>query len=80
MSYEEAKRELMKLYGVGIKVAECVCLFALQHVDAFPVDTHIRQILQAHYPQGFPFLRYQGIAGILQQLMFYYELHGDKSG
>lgn len=76
MSYEEAKQELMKLYGVGIKVAECVCLFALQHVDAFPVDTHIRQILQAHYPQGFPFLRYQGIAGILQQFMFYYELHG----
>lgn len=78
MPYEEAKNELMKLCGVGIKVAECVCLFALHHVEAFPIDTHIAQILKAHYPQGFPFHRYQGIAGILQQYMFYYELHGDK--
>ncbi|MDE5864010.1 MAG: 8-oxoguanine DNA glycosylase, partial [Lachnospiraceae bacterium] len=29
MSYEEAKEELLKLYGVGEKVAECICLFAL---------------------------------------------------
>lgn len=78
LPYEEAKKELMKLYGVGIKVAECVCLFALHHVEAFPVDTHITQMLKAHYPRGFPFSRYPGIAGILQQYIFYYELHGDK--
>lgn len=78
MPYEEAKKELMKLYGVGIKVAECVCLFALHHVEAFPVDTHIAQMLKAHYPEGFPFQRYEGIAGILQQYIFYDELHGVK--
>lgn len=78
MPYEQARDELKKLCGVGIKVAECVCLFALHHVEAFPVDTHISQILAAHYPRGFPFGRYQGIAGILQQYMFYDELHGDK--
>ena len=78
LPYEEAKKELMKLYGVGTKVAECVCLFALHHVDAFPIDTHMMQILKRQYPEGFPFSRYQGIAGILQQYMFYYELHGDK--
>lgn len=76
MPYEQARDELKKLCGVGIKVAECVCLFALHHVDAFPVDTHISQMLSAHYPKGFPFDRYKGFAGILQQYIFYYELTG----
>ncbi len=43
MSYGEAKEELLKLFGVGEKVAECICLFALHHLEAFPVDTHISQ-------------------------------------
>ena len=60
--------------GVGIKVAECICLFALHHIDAFPVDTHIRQMLDAHYPKGFPLKRYKGFAGVMQQYAFYYEL------
>ena len=74
--HHKVKKELMKLCGVGEKVAECVCLFGFHHVDAFPVDTHIAQVLKAHYPEGFPFKRYKGFAGILQQYMFYYELHG----
>ena len=76
MEYEAARTELMKLSGVGIKVAECICLFALHHVDAFPIDTHIRDMLTIHYPEGFPFERYQGYAGVLQQYAFYYELCG----
>ena len=51
MTYEEARAELMKLCGVGIKVAECICLFALHHVDAFPVDTHIQTVLLKYYPE-----------------------------
>lgn len=76
MDYASARAELMKLCGVGIKVAECICLFALHHVDAFPIDTHIKSMLERHYPEGFPFERYRGIAGILQQYGFYYELWG----
>ena len=45
MRYHQAKKELMKLCGVGEKVAECICLFALHHMDAFPIDTHIRQVM-----------------------------------
>lgn len=74
MTYEEAKAEVMKLCGVGIKVAECICLFGLHHVDAFPIDTHIQKVLERHYADGFPFERYQGYAGILQQYIFYYDL------
>ena len=40
---------LMEIYGVGGKVANCICLFALHQLDAFPVDTHIRQVLDQHY-------------------------------
>ena len=74
MDYARAKAELLRLTGVGIKVAECICLFALHHIDAFPVDTHIRQMLDTHYPKGFPLKRYKGFAGVMQQYAFYYEL------
>ncbi|MBQ7840722.1 MAG: 8-oxoguanine DNA glycosylase [Lachnospiraceae bacterium] len=74
MSYENAKAELLKLYGVGEKVADCICLFGLHQLQAFPVDTHIRQALEVHYPDGFPFGLYRGFEGVLQQYIFYYEL------
>lgn len=76
MPYKQAKEELLKLFGVGEKVADCICLFALHHLQAFPVDTHINQALQHHYKRGFPKRRYKGFEGVLQQYIFYYELHG----
>lgn len=72
--YGRARKELLKLSGVGEKVADCICLFALHHMDAFPVDTHIKQVLDAHYRRGFPNRRYHGMRGIMQQYIFYYEL------
>ena len=74
--YRRARKELMKLSGVGEKVADCICLFALHHMDAFPIDTHIRQVLDEHYRRGFPNRRYHGMRGIMQQYIFYYELTG----
>ena len=78
MEFQEAKKELLKLTGIGVKVAECICLFGLHHMDGFPVDTHINQVLEKQYQGGFPFERYQGYAGILQQYIFYYDLLGGK--
>lgn len=78
LSYRAAKAELLKLYGVGDKVADCICLFSLRHMEAFPKDTHILQALKRHYKRGFPKRKYKGIEGILQQYMFYYELYGEK--
>lgn len=37
--------------GVGKKVADCVCLFSLDKLDAIPVDTHVRQI-----GEGYPWV------------------------
>lgn len=78
MPYPQAKEELLKLYGIGVKVADCICLFALHHLEAFPVDTHIKQVCDKHYPTGFPDSLYAGYQGVLQQYIFYYELFGNK--
>jgi len=49
MSFEAARRELMKLSGVGPKAADCILLFAFQKYEAFPVDVWIRRIMKQHY-------------------------------
>ena len=74
MNYADARKELLKLFGVGEKVADCIALFALHHLEAFPVDTHIKQVFEKEYPEGFPFEKYQGYSGVLQQYIFYYDL------
>jgi N-glycosylase/DNA lyase len=75
MDYIHAKKQLLKLCGIGTKVADCICLFALHKTEAFPVDTHINKVLAAKYPDGFPFDRYADYSGILQQYIFYYDLN-----
>lgn len=78
LSYEEAKKALMAEHGIGKKVADCICVFGLHHLDAFPIDTHVKQILATHYKDGFPFHRYEGYAAIMQQYMFYHDLLNSK--
>jgi N-glycosylase/DNA lyase len=51
MPYLEAKQELLRIEGVGQKVADCVLLFSLEHLKAFPVDRWIQRILVTKYPQ-----------------------------
>ena len=48
--YELAFVLLNELDGVGEKVADCTLLFSLDHMEAFPVDTHVRQGIQHWYP------------------------------
>nr|XP_033782223.1 N-glycosylase/DNA lyase isoform X2 [Geotrypetes seraphini] len=49
ITYEEAKAALCTLPGVGAKVADCVCLMALDKPGAVPVDTHVWQIAKRDY-------------------------------
>lgn len=39
--------------GVGVKMASCMSLFGLHHLDAFPVDVRVKRILANEYP-AFP--------------------------
>lgn len=69
---DRAVKRLMKLPGVGIKVANCVSLYGLHHIEAFPVDVWIGRILKEVYHDNFNLNLYSGYAGIVQQYMFYY--------
>lgn len=69
------EEQLLRFPGVGRKVAACVMLFSNGRTDAFPVDTWISKVLDKEYQDGFPFERYQGIKGILQQYLFCYARH-----
>lgn len=53
-SYERAKRELLNFPGVGFKVADCVLLFSLEKLEAFPVDIWIKRAILRHYSKHFP--------------------------
>jgi N-glycosylase/DNA lyase len=50
LSYEEGRKELMQLRGIGPKAADCILLFAFQRYEAFPVDVWIQRIMQERYP------------------------------
>ncbi len=89
-SYPEARAGLMSLRGVGAKIADCVCLFALDKDEAVPVDTHVRQLAQrlwmpelttktitdAVYRRIIAAFaeRYGGLAGWAQQFLYYEDL------
>ena len=66
---------LTGLFGVGVKVANCVSLFGLHHVDAFPIDVWVKRILETEYPDGYPYERYSPYNGIYQQYMFAWYRH-----
>jgi N-glycosylase/DNA lyase len=81
MDYQEARKTLMTLPGVGPKVADCVCLFSLGHHEAFPVDVHIQRVMEGFFfdnkPQKpetivkFARERYGKHAGYAQQFLFH---------
>ena len=74
LGYEDARKELLKRKGIGPKVADCICLFSLHHVDAFPIDTHVKDLLNKYYGGKFDTKAFEGYAGIIQQYLFYYEI------
>ena len=53
MSYQEAKKMLLSLPGVGSKVADCVLLFSLDKLEAFPIDIWMKRVILECYSQCF---------------------------
>lgn len=49
IDYAKARNELTSLPGVGNKVADCILLFSLDKLEAFPIDVWIRRIILEHY-------------------------------
>jgi N-glycosylase/DNA lyase len=48
--YEAARDALTTFVGVGDKVADCVLLFALDRIEAVPLDTWIQTVIEEYYP------------------------------
>lgn len=82
MGYEAACKELMRLFGVGPKVADCILLFGAGMDIAFPVDTWVIKFMNEYYletpDKNMKRIKNKGIeifgekAGFAQQYLFYY--------
>ena len=84
---ETIKEKLMKIPGVGEKVANCILLFStLKRLDAFPVDVWVRRVMkELYFPdieekkleknkiQELAHEKYKNLAGIAQQYLFYWK-------
>lgn len=44
--YTKSKQEILKLSGVGEKIADCILLFSFDKIEAFPMDTWIIKLFQ----------------------------------
>ena len=80
LPYREAKKELMKINGVGAKVADCILLFSMNKMEAFPIDTWIKKVMVNLYNTNDKLkdielcaeCKFGDYAGIAQQYLFYY--------
>ena len=79
------KEELLKLDGVGPKVADCILLFSLKRIDAFPIDVWVRRVMNDLYIHNEDETRvskkqienlakekFGDLEGIAQQYLFYW--------
>ena len=85
LSTPDLKKELVKLKGVGPKVADCVLLFGFHRSDSFPVDTWMEKIYREDYGgtlatrdkiTEFFMKEYGENAGYFQQYMFHFKRNG----
>jgi N-glycosylase/DNA lyase len=68
---DTARDTLMTIKGVGPKVADCVLLFGLNKIDAFPKDVWIKKAMLTFFPDGLPECT-KGYEGLVQQYIFFY--------
>lgn len=78
---EEARSELVKLAGVGNKVADCTLLYSGTRYDVFPTDVWVKRVMEELYfkretslkeIQDFARSHFGEFAGFAQQYLFYY--------
>ncbi|HVG00045.1 MAG TPA: DNA glycosylase [Chloroflexia bacterium] len=78
LDYATARGELMRMEGVGPKIADCVCLFAMSKDQAVPVDTHVWQLTRDRY---LPALRGKTLTPTAYgQVLQFFQTRFDKAG
>lgn len=89
---ELIREELLKLDGVGEKVADCIMLFSLKRVDVFPIDVWVRRVMNNLYIHNedeekvnkkelkkLADEKFLGLSGIAQQYLFYWEREKERA-
>ena len=71
--------ELQTVYGVGKKVANCICLFGYGRMARVPVDVWISRAVEEDCHGEDPFRLFENNAGIIQQYVFYYKKNAGKA-
>lgn len=71
-SYEHTKSELMKILGVGEKVASCTALFGFGNLEAFPIDVWMKRAIDTYFEGNLDHTAFGKYAGIAQQYIFHY--------
>ncbi|HYE84286.1 MAG TPA: DNA glycosylase [Clostridia bacterium] len=78
---DNARKELMKVPGVGPKVADCIMLFSMQKYKAYPVDVWVKRVTEYFFLgrdvkmkeiQRFAEDKFGDMAGFAQEYLFYY--------
>ena len=78
MFTDEARSNLLKIHGVGPKVADCTLLYGFGRVEVYPMDVWMKRVMSSLYPAGFP-EEIREVAGIAQQFLFHYVRACSKS-
>ncbi len=71
------REELIKIKGVGKKVAECTLLYGFGKYEAFPEDVWVKRIMAELYPDGMPECS-KGYEGIAQQYLFHWRRNSER--
>ena len=71
-SYEFTVSELMKIKGVGEKVASCTSLFAFSNLEAFPIDVWMKRAIDEYFDGKLDPKTLGKYAGVAQQYIFHY--------
>jgi N-glycosylase/DNA lyase len=48
-NYDEARKILTSVYGIGNKIADCILLFSLEKTEAFPIDVWMGRAIFTYY-------------------------------
>ena len=51
--YQTTIENLKNIHGIGNKIADCIALFSLDKIEAFPIDTWTQRILLKYYKKFF---------------------------
>ncbi len=50
MDFDSAMARLMRIKGVGEKVASCILIFSYQKREGFPMDVWMKKVMNEYYP------------------------------